>query len=880
MGPTFGRRVLAGKAFVLAAAHAAQSQRPDTTVRSGAVGGMVWAVVDTSERLYGASKVPLSVGASVGVIDSATIAASAARTLSDLLAARVAGVSVLRSSGTAGSGSRVRFRGANSFYGAREPILVIDGVRVDAAQAAHGLGTGAQQRSRLDDIDLREVHRIEILRGPAAAALYGTDGAGGVIRITTTRPQRRKLSWSAFAEGSAPMDAGEYPANHSTGSGLVGTESCARGEAAMGSCTPGPLLRWNPLESASPFRTAFRGSAGASVSGGLGRLGYVASASLHSEAGALGPNEVARYATRLNLDAPVLPSLRLGLNSAYVHSQVTLPPIDGQTPAFLNAGLGGNAVDDPVHRGYRARDLPGPLDTPTHERVGRAMGSLTATWTPLPWLVAHATAAGESLRGEDDRVTGYGDSTRTFRAISESTRDRNAQTNVDATIVGSFRLTESMQSETTIGAEHLHRSTNAVDSTVLSSLDGYSTSWRHADVTGVLASERVTWRETRFLGVGIRHDRWSDGLFAPSTSLSADVAWVIGDEPFFPRGSFLSHARVRGAYGRSTDFRAYDDVPPIPDRPPLWLFLPRKARGETISELELGFDGFFVNRLWVEATLFRQHSTSALSPSCCTIPQPAGAWHTTGIDATLSASLVRSGRVDWSARVDASALSNRVDQVGEGSTFMRAAETPLFGVDVRNVNGHPIGGLWGYPTHVQDANGDGIISKPEVTVDTNLAYLGSGIPTRELSLSSAIALRHWSASVLVDYRGGFKQANATEDRRCKLELCRALYDPGASFDEQGRAVSVFVVGTAFVENASFVRLREIAITWKPVPGWAQRRGLARFDLTIAARNVLMLSGYSGLDPEVNYAGQSGLSRGELNTLPVPRTLILRMDVQR
>jgi TonB-dependent SusC/RagA subfamily outer membrane receptor len=164
------------------------------------------------------------------------------------------------------------FEEANSFYGAREPILVIDGVRVDASQSAHGLGTGSQQRSRLDDIALRDVYRIEILRGPAAAALYGTDGAGGVIRITTTRPERRKLSWSAFAEGSAPMDAGEYPANHSTGSGLVGTESCARGEAAMGSCAPGPLLSWNPLESASPFRTTFRGSAGASVSGGVGAL--------------------------------------------------------------------------------------------------------------------------------------------------------------------------------------------------------------------------------------------------------------------------------------------------------------------------------------------------------------------------------------------------------------------------------------------------------------------------------------------------------------------------------------------------------------------------------------------------------------------------------
>ncbi len=406
--PNGGRlfRCLSVGLFVVTISQAAQSQRrPDTTVPSAIGGGHVQVVVDTS--VYGASKVSRSVGMSVGVIDSATIAASAARTLSDLLAARVAGVSVLRSSGVVGSGSRVRLRGANSFFGAREAILVIDGVRVDAAQTAHGLGAEAQQRSRLDDIDLREVSRIEILRGPAAAALYGTDGAGGVIRITTARPQRGKLSWSAFAEGRAPMDAAAYPANHSTGSGLVGTESCTRGEAALGTCTPGPLLTWNPLEDASPFRTAFRGSAGGSASGGLGRLGYVASASLDNEAGALAPNDVTRYATRLNLDARVLPNLRLGLNSAYVRSRVTLPLSDGRTPAILQAGFGGNAVDDPVHRGYLARDLPVALDTPTDERVGRAMGSLTATWTPLPWLVARATAAGESLRGDDDRATGF-----------------------------------------------------------------------------------------------------------------------------------------------------------------------------------------------------------------------------------------------------------------------------------------------------------------------------------------------------------------------------------------------------------------------------------------------------------------------------------------
>jgi len=859
---------------VVTISQAAQSQRPDTVVRTDG-GGLAQIVVDTSRRLYGASKVPRSIGTSLGAIDSAAIAASTARTLSDLLAARVAGVSVLRSSGVVGSGSRVRLRGANSFYGLREPILVIDGVRVDATQTAHGLGADAQQRSRLDDIDLRDVSRIEILRGPAAAALYGTDGAGGVIRIATTRPQRGKLSWSAFAEGRAPMDASDYPANYSTGSGLVDTGSCVRGEAALGTCTPGPLLSWNPIEDASPFRTAFRGSAGASVAGGLGRVAYVAGASLHNEAGALAPNDVTRYATRLNLDARVMPSLHLGFNGAYVHSQVTLPLIDGSIPAVLQAGLNGNSVDDPVHRGYRPGELPVPLDMPTDERAGRAMGSLTATWTPLPWLVARATAAGESLRGDDDRSAGIGgDSTRSDGVVVQRTTDRNSHTNVDASVTGSFHVTKSLTSETRIGAEHLHRATYVTDSSGVGGVFSYAQVWRHSDVTALLASERLAWHETRFVGVGVRRDRWSYDQFAPSTFFSADAAWVIGDESFFPRSSFFSHARLRGAYGRSTDFRTYDLAPPSAFPPPVGSAPPEKPAGEEISELELGLDALFFQRLWLEATWFRQHSGNTLSPA------PTGEWHTTGLDATLSAALVRSADVDWSARLDVSAFSNRIDELGQGRTTAPAGATPLPSVRIRNAVGHPIGGIWGNPMRVQDANGDGIISQPEVTVDQNPVYLGSSIPTREVSLSSAVARRRWNLGVLLDYRGGFEQANGTEELRCELELCSALYDPDASFDDQGRAVAGGGAGAGFVENASFVRLRELSVTWKPVPGWAHRRGLARLDLTIAARNLLTFTGYSGLDPEVNYRGQSVLSRGEFNTLPLSRTLIIRLDIQR
>jgi len=835
-------------------------------------------VVDT---LYGPAHVSRAAGWSVGVIDSATIASSTAQTLSELLSAHVAGVSVLRSSGVVGSGSRVRLRGANSFFGAREPILVIDGVRVDAAQNAHSLGTDAQAPSRLDDIDLRDIRRVEILRGPAASALYGTDGAGGVIRITTVRPRRGRVSWSAFGEGNTALTATDYPANYSTGSGVGLGESCTRGEAALGSCMPGPLLGWNPLESAPPFRTTPGGALGARVMGGAERFGYLASASLRDETGVLAPNDVTRYAARIALDVDVLRALRLTLDGAYWRSRVTLPLIDGQMPAVLLAGLEGNAVDDPVYRGYNAGDLPVPLDTPTEERVGRAVGSVSATWTLVRWLTARARAGGESLRGDDHRSTGIGgDSTRNDGSVVQRTDDRNSSTSVDVGLTSAFHVTRALRSETTLGVEHLHRATYAADSSGIGSVFNYSQRWTHYDVTGLLASQRLEWQERRYIGVGVRRDRWAHDAFAPSTFFSADATWVIGDEAFFPRLASLSQVRLRTAYGRTSDVRTFALAPPafgpsVPGSPPAG-----PPNGETISELEIGLDAFLFQRLWLETTWFRQHSGNALATCCFTGPALIGDWRTTGIDATLSASLVRSVRADWTARLDVSAFSNRIHDVGLGRPSVAAGTTPVPLVRIRNGADHPIAGIWGNSVHMRDENGDGIISDSEVTIDDASVYLGSSIPTREIGLSTTFALRRVSFSALVDYRGGFKQVNGTEAYRCELELCGALYDPSAPLDDQGRAVAVFRAGAGFVEDASFVRLREIGVTWKLLPGWAFRRGLARFDLTISARNLLTFTGYSGLDPEINYTGRSGLSRGDFMTLPLARTLIVRLQLQR
>lgn len=101
----------------------------------------------------------------------------AGRDVADALEGRLPGLDVLRTSGQAGAGARLRLRGQNSLFRSSEPLVFVDGVRVSP--------TIAGGPSVLDLLSPEEVQLIVVLRGPAAAALYGTDAGGGVILVYT-----------------------------------------------------------------------------------------------------------------------------------------------------------------------------------------------------------------------------------------------------------------------------------------------------------------------------------------------------------------------------------------------------------------------------------------------------------------------------------------------------------------------------------------------------------------------------------------------------------------------------------------------------------------------------------------------------------------------
>jgi len=625
----------------------------------------------------------------------------------------------MRSSGIVGGGSRVRLRGATGIYATREPIVIVDGVRVDATQNAPGLSIGGQQPSRLDDIDVDQVARIEVLRGPAASALYGTNAAGGVVRITTRAPSRAKTSWSAYAEGGASTDVTGYPANYSTGSGITGEPTCTRAGASLGACSPGPLLSWNPLEKASPFRTAARVKAGTSLSGGWRGLGYLASGTAEHEQGVLEPDDATRYAFRLNADARPARSLDLALRTSYTHSLTALP-LGDQAGGTLFNGLAGHAIDDPVNRGYRTDGFAMFADVPTDQRVGRATASFTATWRPESWLTARAIGGGESVRRDDARSSSLAPeaSLPTVTRVEGSTgRDRSATVGANATT--SFTLVKSLKTETTLGVEWLGASRRSADSVAVVTSDlavtaNLLTMHTKPRVTGLIATERLAWLDRRFISVGVRRDQitipeFEATTFAPATFVSADAAWVIGDEPFFPRVEWLSHVRLRGAWGRSADYRLYFDAPNSS------FPFAGDVSPERIAEAELGLDALVLRRIWVDATWYRQSSEDAIT--CCSFgtPVPNGAWHTTGLDAALSADIINSLEVKWSARLAMSFLANRFDG-GQGNRDQAVGPVLVPRVRSRNVVGHPVAGIWGNPTRTHDDNGDGIITPAEVDV--------------------------------------------------------------------------------------------------------------------------------------------------------------------
>ena len=825
-----------------------------------------------------------SLGVSVGTIDG-----GGSPTFSALLQGRVAGLDVLRSGGATAEGARVRSRGPASIAAERAPLLIVDGIRVSSDPDTPGISS-APLPSRLDDFAPDEIERIDVLRGPAAAALYGPGAAAGVIVVTTARGRPGALRWTARAEDGVTTAREDFPSNYqmagiSTASGQPMVPFCSLVDRMRQRCRPTTLAIWNPLEQASPFRVGRSSTAGVAVSGSVGSavpLALHVGGTGRRDFGVTNDDEEQRYhlhgsaAQRFSL--PVLGQVDLDLSAAYMRRDMSLPAAGNDRGAYnpIGAGLLGAAVDDSAH-GYRT--ILYRMPSRSGGDVDRFVGTIGARWSPFSWLEGTLVAGRDRVAQRELRLMSYPFGATTIET-HEVDRAHREVTSVNATAAASYTVTPRLRGRTIAALEREGTRDSTYQAALIYTPDfpdqptgEMVTEWSGARMRGVWLREELAWNDRLFVNGALRWDRRSElGIHkseGPYPSL--DLSWRVGPTV---AGADL---RLRGAYGRvgSSVLPVPISYAPVTAGTPV----PPLPKLETMSEYELGADASFHRRALLGLTVYRRDVDDLLIPIAggASLSYVNGHMHTAGVEASVQADLARTSRFRWDATLTVGSARNRVDDLsGQPIAWLNGS---MAGPNVV-MPGHPYGGYWGSTYSFVDVNQNGQVDSSEVQSDGVMRFIGSSTPTVTVGLRSRLGLPLGIAlSAAVDYHGGYKLDDFNSDVRCRMMTCRAMQDPSAPLQEQAAAYANWRYRVdPYLQDASFAKLRELSLTWSVPSTWSRQLGATDVAISIVGRNLTTWTRYRGLDPEISASGAELLPRSDFAVRPIPRQLVVRLDL--
>jgi TonB-linked SusC/RagA family outer membrane protein len=777
------------------------------------------------------------VGNAVAKIDLAEdVPLAATNDLAQVLQGRAAGVTVLSPGGTTGSGARIRIRGSNSVSLANDPLLIIDGVRADNGTGS-AIGVGGQTPNRLNDINPEDIENIEVLKGPAASALYGTAAANGVILVTTRKGRAGATRWAFYTEQGQLTDPNEYPTNYlgyctyrvgaanqlvTAGSNCLG-RNFIRNAPTNGPATRDSVTSFNVLESGiSPISDGSRRKYGFSVNGGTDRATYYLSGDFENEIGVYDNiNELDRYNFRANLRGQLRENLDVSVNTGYITSNLTLPQNDNNNLGIISSAFAGfgRETPDAAGRGPFGFFTIDQLQALSVEQdVGRLISSATANYRPLSWLSFNSTIGMDLLQRHDGQtlLPGVITTGSNFEGNRASARTNISTFTFTANGTANYGISENLTSQTSIGTQFDQailrqtiaqgRGLPAACTSLNCVATGFAVDEANSDIrtVGAYIQQQFALNDRLFVTGSLRGDDNSafgadfGFIVYPAVSLS----WVVAEEPWFPQVDFLSTLRLRTAYGQSglrPGFRQAETFESPLAATVGGVSVPGTTIGgvgnpnlkpERSREVEVGFDlGLLDERIGLEVTYYNKRSSDALvsrvlAPSLGVSGLGqlinVGEVSNKGLEGTLNLRLIRAANVEWDTHITATRTKNRLEVLGLDPFTGARIQPIIFGLSgntQRMQQGFPLGAYFQVPYTFADANNDGIIGVNEVTMGDSAQFLGNPFPTREMSFQSNLTVwKIFRLSGLLDYRGGFNQYNATEQFRCtSFNNCEAGY---------------------------------------------------------------------------------------------------------
>lgn len=811
-----------------------------------------------------------------------------------MINARAPGVLVESASGTVGGGSRIRIRGASSFRLTDQPLVYVDGIRVNSEVSRGVAGTqrpshGSSPISRLNDINPADIERIEVLKGPAASTLYGTEAANGVVQIFTKRgssDQRTRIDLT-IRHGAAWFHNAENRLHENwyrDGNGELQALNITRREREAG----------RPI-----FRTGHQQGYDLGVAGGSELVNYFVSGSYDHDDGIEPSNKVRRFRSRVNIGFQPHSTMTVNTSLGVVSSTID-QHLENTGIWFATRFANGELLDTPL-RGFTSR----PPETVWRvfrnwEELQRFTGSLQISHQPFAWLQQRATLGFDLANAREHSLTRHmNEFDAQFYSPTAALGQKQVQTSndeyntIDYGATATFPVTEALTSSTSAGfqyysrSEHRSRATgqefpsiglSVVDATAITT----SREWSQGRVSaGFYVQQQLSWRDRFFVTGAVRgddHSAFGDD-FSVAYYPKGSVSWVISEEPWWNTG-IVDNLRFRLAYGHSGQqpgtFAALRTYEPITTGYGTAALTPASVGNAELApergtEFETGFEvSFLDDRIGIDATYFSQRTRDAL----LTRQQPpslgftssqlvnAGEISNRGLELQLRGTAVRRSNIDLSMGLNLSIIGNDVIDLG-GDEFINA------GGGIQHRVGFPVAAWYRQKVVSADVDQDGRAFNimcdggrgkhgveqggPAVPcADAPEVFIGRVDPSTEGAFQSTLTVfRRLTFYGMVDFKLGHFKDSAEFGGRCVTRSsCWENHHPHADpiFTAEVQNSDIFPTNQR-TRDASFARLREVSASYHLPDAWAGRFGASRASLRVAARNLYTWTNWIGLDPE-------------------------------
>lgn len=846
------------------------------------------------------------IGSSVSILDLSKERAPVANT-QELLAGRVAGVTVLANSGQAGAGGSIRLRGVNSISQGNSPIIYVDGVRISNAHTPVSVG-GHGDIAPLNDIDMTDVDHVEVVKGPAATTLYGTEASGGVIQIFTKRGRRGGTQATLDVTGGF-NNMGHIGAKSDTTGMFV--NRCS-GVLALGNGTKfqdptcpanGSWLSNGPIQRYS-----------ASVRGSTESNDYFLSGNFNDENSVLNEGSNRSGGVRGNMTIRANPKLTLALNSSFVKRNVRWFPDGLSSNAFLlNVSRGsGSFFKGPGCTDTTAVCLANDsIFTVVNTTVtNHFITGGTATFVPVEPLSIRFSAGYDYDAADVTDITPFGHLRVPLGTLAETMWNR---TLITSDLAATFKhdLPGSLSTSTALGGQVFDSRLSSTDLTSTNfAAPGTPTLTSGAlrNITNVnqqrvinagwFAQEVVGWRDVLFLTGGVRVD--GNSAFGSGFGLQkypkVSASYVVSDETFWPK-RFLQTLKLRAALGESGKapgaFDAVRTWDPVAAENGQSAFEPSQVGNpnlgpERTRETEAGFDaGLFNDRISLSYSFYSSRTNGALVP--VTHPpsegfgarqlENIGVLKNRGSELSLNVQVLDRKHVNFLAAVQLTTVKSEAGDLG-GQTITIDANSLSF-----VQQGLPAPSYIGSRITNPDAFAEPVVEKN--------VFLGGTFPTS--IVNPRATLRLWNR-ISLDAVGEFQRGGhllnaigfANEglfawqpcyDVQAKLRLA-AAGDATALNNVTARDRGRCAIATAtrdasfWVEKNDFFKLRSVALTFDlPNKLLGSSNGSS---ITFSGRNLYKNTKYTGTDPESADQGVNTFSRRDYYIFPSPRTFLVTL----